>query len=289
MIDYVVPMVFHSDPYWRKDLWRARGGENAEDVRYRSWNTEELLVRCVRKYMPFVRNIIILLARDSQRQPWMAGIDGLRVVTHAEFMPAECLPTFNSRAIEMFLHRIPGLSERFLYGNDDMFPLSPLAEENFFIGPVPCQHHRKKVLPNTPNGFQTACLNGLNFVGREFGVSYSTTLLRSGHSIAPILQESCLHLWQRSGAEIMKSITPFREKCNFNQYIYAWYQHFSGNYIDHVPRRKYLSVKNSITEVTEAIADPQAGVICINDNGYCSDIRTYARIVKASIEKKLET
>jgi hypothetical protein len=34
----------------------------------------------------------------------------------------------------MFLHRIPGLSERFIYGNDDMFPLSQLEPEDFFRG-----------------------------------------------------------------------------------------------------------------------------------------------------------
>jgi hypothetical protein len=36
-------------------------------------------------------------------------------------MPAEYLPTFNSRAIAAHLHLIPDLSERFLYCNDDVF------------------------------------------------------------------------------------------------------------------------------------------------------------------------
>ena len=45
----------------------------------------------------------------------------LKLVTHKEFMPNEYLPTYNSAAIELNLHRIEGLSENYLYFNDDMY------------------------------------------------------------------------------------------------------------------------------------------------------------------------
>jgi len=42
------------------------------------------------------------------------------VITHSEiFRKKSDLPSFNSNAIEVALHRIPGLSRRFLYFNDD--------------------------------------------------------------------------------------------------------------------------------------------------------------------------
>jgi len=50
------------------------------------------------------------------------------VVPETEVVPSEVLPLFNSQALECWLDRIPGLSERFLYFCDDMFigrPLSP--------------------------------------------------------------------------------------------------------------------------------------------------------------------
>ena len=129
-IDYVVPMVFPDDSRWQKELDRQRKYHESGSLseRYRSWGTEELLVDCVRRFMPWVRNIIILLARESQKQQWMDDYVALtkqptvRIVYHKEFIPEELLPTFNSATIEMFLHRIPGLSEHFLYGNDDMYP-----------------------------------------------------------------------------------------------------------------------------------------------------------------------
>ena len=40
-----------------------------------------------------------------------------------EFIPKEYLPTFNSNVIEMNLHRIENLSEKFILFNDDLFIL----------------------------------------------------------------------------------------------------------------------------------------------------------------------
>ena len=132
-IDYAVPMVFHHDKLWQEDYRKVRQYDENDlvnFVRFRSWGTERLLIQCIRKYMPFVRTIFIILARESQKQAWMDEED-VRVVYHREFIPEKFLPTFNSATIEMFLHRIPGISDRFLYGNGDMFPLSILSESDF--------------------------------------------------------------------------------------------------------------------------------------------------------------
>ena len=96
--------------------------------------------------------MIILLARKSQVQPWMLdeiaatrnGMPHIRIVFHNEFMPKDVLPTFNSRAIEMYLHRIPDLAPCFLYGNDDMFPLEPMSEDDFFRDYLPCLHYKER-------------------------------------------------------------------------------------------------------------------------------------------------
>ena len=56
----------------------------------------------------------------------------MTVVPHAEIMPADALPTFNSHAIETSLHHIPGLAEHWLYFNDDFFLGRPLRPEALF-------------------------------------------------------------------------------------------------------------------------------------------------------------
>ena len=292
-IDYVVPMVFPNDPEWKKDYRNTfamnYAPNNYDACRFRSWNTEQLLINCIKTFMPFVRNIIIILARESQRQSWMDD-EQIRVVYHSEFMPADKLPTFNSRAIEMYLPFIPGLSERFLYGNDDMFPLKPLQENNFFIGNVPCQYFRLMPFPKSPNSFHVACLNGLNFVGREFGLSFRDVWLKGGHSIAPILKETCLHFWEKYPNEMTDSVTPSRYVCNFNQYIYGWYQHFTGNFFygPTMLNRTYLSVKMQMDEIRNAIRKEDCGIVCINDNEEAKNIHQYADVVTEEIYNKLQ-
>lgn len=299
MIDYVVPMVFPDDKEWQADLRRAGGDMKGFNLpRYRSWGLEELLIRCVRKYMPWVRNIFILLARESQVQPWMGNmvsgerlaVSGpkVRIVFHRDFIPEKYLPTFNSRAMEMFLHRIPGLSERFLYGNDDMIPLSPLAEEDFFFGEWPCQHMTLKDYPQDPNNFQMACMRGLNFVAGHWHQQFKTKWMKNGHSIAPYKRSTCLELWKDGKKEIEESITPFRNPKNFNQYIYAWYQHFSRKYIDHQPPHAYHSVKDLLSDIIATIERPDCGIVCINDHEAVADITPYAEAIKQAIEKKLK-
>ena len=286
-IDYVIPMVFPSDRQWLADYRRVSCRRPEREVRFRSWGTEQLLVQCVRRNLPFVRDIIILLARDSQVRPWMET-ENVRVVTHAEFIPKQFLPTFNSCAIEMFLHRIPGLSERFLYSNDDIFPLSSLQESDFFQDGRPCQHHTERGYPSQPNIFHKSCLAGINFVAGEFGLRFSDTWLKGGHSIAPILLSTCRHLWERGAREIEGSVTPFRAPRNFNQYIYGWHQHFSGNYIDQVPKRRFLSVKTqTLEEMTAAISQDDPGIVCINDHGCLTDFERYADAIRQAIRNKI--
>ncbi len=62
----------------------------------------------------------------------------LHIVKHEDYIPKEFLPAFNSHVIEMYLHRIKGLSERFVYFNDDMFMIRPLCQTDFFKDGKPC-------------------------------------------------------------------------------------------------------------------------------------------------------
>lgn len=55
----------------------------------------------------------------------------LNLVTHDQIIEPDCLPTFNSHAIEINIHKIEGLAEHFVYFNDDTFINSPLEPEFF--------------------------------------------------------------------------------------------------------------------------------------------------------------
>ena len=55
------------------------------------------------------------------------------MITHEEiFQNKSHLPTFSSPAIECHLHRIPGLSDKFLYLNDDTMFGAPVWPDDFY-------------------------------------------------------------------------------------------------------------------------------------------------------------
>lgn len=287
-IDLVVPMVFPDDDEWRKDFSRYHSVEPCANVRFRSWGTEELLIRCIEKYMPWLHAVYVLLARESQAQPWMAKHEKVRVVYHRDFIPRQYLPCFSSPCIEMFLGRIPGLSEQFIYANDDMYPLSPLQPTDFFMNGKPCVHFRDTFFPDVPNVFHRKCLNQQNMIGAPFDKHYVRTWLYTGHSYAPILRASCDAVWRRHGEEIEKWISPLtRNEHSFNQYVYLLYQHFAGLDVDHGARTQYADENKKTRDLPSLVNDPMAGVVCLNDNENIADWESRAKLVRETITAKL--
>lgn len=303
-IDLVIPMVFPADPEWRREYQRFHIGDATKSERFRSWGTEELLVRCCIKFMPWLRRIYILLAQESQVQEWMKNLAAepqgaiqpeVRTVFHREFMPANMLPCFASPCIEMFLHKIPGLSEYFIYGNDDMFPLSPLQPEDFFRQAepdgtlLPCQKITERVYPPNPNIFQRKCMYQLNMIAERYGKHYTAKWPDTGHIFAAIRKSSCEEVWRRHGDEITYYLSPLkRNDRSYNHYIYMLYQHFEGLYVEHRPPRHYTDHETPTQRLAEIIRDPQAGMVCLNDNEKIFDWKVRAEMVHREIERKLE-
>lgn len=140
-IDFVVTWVDGSDPAWRaeKDYYFQKLHADAEsngECRYRDWDIFRYWFRAVEKYAPWVRNVY--LVTWGHVPEWLnLEHPKLKVVRHDEFIPKEYLPTFSSIPIELNLHRIEGLSEHFVYFNDDMFLGRPVEPEDFFQGGLP--------------------------------------------------------------------------------------------------------------------------------------------------------
>lgn len=294
-VDFVVPMVFPDDPEWVAEWERCHsGGGVGEHVRWRSWGTEEIMVRGVMRYMPWLRRVYILLARESQVQPWMSSLAkerhdiDVKILFHKDFIPSDYLPCFTSPTIEMFLHWIPDLSERFIYANDDMYALSPLQETDFFVDGKPCQRMFEKPFPAAPNVFERKCMYQLNMIGRDFGRRFDGVWLKNGHTFAPILKSSCEAVWARHGTEIRSCLSPIRRtERSFNHYIYVYWQEFSGNCFPKVPRRIYAGKGTTVEKLREILATDK-GIICINDSEKELDWRERAQVVRESLALQMD-
>ena len=90
-------------------------------------------LRSLGTYAPWIRTVYIVT--NGRAPTWLNMQHArIRVVTHDQlFLNPENLPSFNSQAIELQLHRIPGLSRRFLYLNDDVFFGRTCAPSDFGV------------------------------------------------------------------------------------------------------------------------------------------------------------
>lgn len=100
-------------------------------ARFRNNNELQYSLRSLEKFAPWVNRVFIVT--DNQTPKWLdTGNPRVTVVDHREIIPEEYLPTFNSHVIESYLHLIPGLSERYIYFNDDFFLSNHCRKLDFF-------------------------------------------------------------------------------------------------------------------------------------------------------------
>ena len=143
-VDIVVTWVDGADPAWRaqKAEWLAKENPeavadwNTGDLRYRDWGLLPYWFRCIENNAPWVRTVHFVTW--GHLPEWLdTSNPKLHIVKHEDFIPAKYLPTFNSHTIELNMHRIPGLAERFVYFNDDMYLLKKADKDNFFRDGLP--------------------------------------------------------------------------------------------------------------------------------------------------------
>lgn len=145
-LDAVIAWVDGDDPAHaaKRNLYLARTGRNLSSHAFSASRFSDrgeiyYCIASILKHASFIRRIY--LVTDGQTPRHLAdfarsGIcepDRIVLVDHKEIFRGyeQYLPTFNSLTIEAVLWRIPGLSENFLYLNDDFFINAPTSPDDF--------------------------------------------------------------------------------------------------------------------------------------------------------------
>lgn len=140
-IDFVITWVDGTDPKWLAEKLRTlqetdfpeTQKTDSSDLRFRNdFDFLKFWFRGVEKFTPWVNQIFFV---TYGHLPSWLNLDHpkLKIIRHEDFIPHEFLPTFNSHTIENHLHLIPGLSEHFVYFNDDFYLLKTTKPTDFFI------------------------------------------------------------------------------------------------------------------------------------------------------------
>jgi len=140
-IDAVVTWVDSSAPEWQAA--REMYAQAEQDARFPPPEAPDaeldLCISLILKNLPWLRYIWLVTMRPQK--PACLSRPGfqekVKVIHHDDFFSTTTVPTFNAFAIEANLWKIKGLSERFVYFNDDFYVLRPAPMDLFFKSEKP--------------------------------------------------------------------------------------------------------------------------------------------------------
>ncbi|ASB51097.1 stealth family protein [Alkalitalea saponilacus] len=143
-IDAVITWVDGQDPKHSEKLNRyltsiGRRPPSAHSTRFNEAGEFIYCIASILRFAPWIRKIFIVT--DEQTPDFMSLIEKssfanrVLIIDHKVIFKGyeSNLPTFNSLSIESLLWRIPDLSERYIYLNDDYLFIRPVKAESFFI------------------------------------------------------------------------------------------------------------------------------------------------------------
>lgn len=265
-MDIVITYVNGKDPLWQKQYRKTTNAPLSVE-RFRDWGTLKYLLRGIEKNMPYIKNVFLVVAQESQVPDWI-NRDKVKIVLHKDIIPAKFLPTFNSCVIEMFLHHIKGLSDKFIYFNDDCFPVLPCPEDMFFDGDKPkCYFYGLKLNPKELFTYHVKNSSDLaKKIAKYTGPDKRN--IRPQHIAMPMLRKKCEFVFNAGKKEILNSLTVLRSRKGLNQYLYNDYLYFTGGYTNAKLPYTYINfIKYKIQDVCDMIKKPATPLICINDAG----------------------
>ena len=317
-IDIVIPWVDGSDPEWQQDFRKyaalEMGRDNNTEIRYRDWDNLQYLFRGIEKFVPWVRKVHFITT--GQKPKWLnMNASKLNFVRHEDFIPKEFLPTFSVRPIELNLHRIEGLSEQFVYFNDDYFLLRPVKPERFFQNGLPCDMAILDTLPmGGPRGHML--MNDMNVVIQHFRKNsvlkhhlwkfinplYGSQLLRSiplmpfsvfpgfrnHHMPQAFLKSTFQEVWEVE-EPLLREVSShrFRDITDVNQYMLRFWQFMTGRFhpanIVKGTCRYTLSDRDA-DKLAAAIKMQKSDILVMVDSEKVSDFNTLVTKVNTAFD-----
>ncbi|KAL0243099.1 hypothetical protein GEMRC1_005660 [Eukaryota sp. GEM-RC1] len=251
-------------------------------------------LRGVYKNLPDLRHVFLVVSGPTQIPSWLdPGNPYITIVYHEDiFEDVSVLPVFSSYAIEANLWRIPGLSQNFLYFNDDMALVKPLPTSLLYDLQTGRRlihiEHQRVIQPPGDNQFIKGLLQSSGILSKTFG--RPEPKLKCWHAMAHTWYPLNRKVMQEAATEFAETFqkivsTPFRPPDGLPHFVHLanhyWVQKsirtdykiplYNAMYhycyqdefvFDHLGQRK------SVETLFKRIEKPKCFSICLNDPGY---------------------
>ncbi len=233
----MITWVDDSDSEWiiKKDHYLEKDG-NLNDVskassRFANHDELKYCLRSIYKYAPWINHIFIVT--DNQVPEWLnENHSKISIIDHKEIIKKKYLPVFNSLAIENSLHKIPKLSEYYLYFNDDFFIGSDLKKYMLFdskTGKIKI-FFTKNSIQNTSiakNSFKKGVLNTIEKLNELFPEYKNETKYWARH--VPSLRKKSLEYKKRK-LKIFNTTDQSKFRSETDIYDNSVFNHYWGLY-----------------------------------------------------------
>jgi hypothetical protein len=298
-IDLVYLWVDGSDPKWlkKKQLATNTPTDNSEmNAPGRYANNDELRysLRSAEKFAPWIRNIYIVT--DDQTPEWLNTANPkVKVIDHKDIIPLEILPLFNSSVIEYFIYKIPGLSEHFLFANDDMFFNAPVTPD-FFFGEdgypifrlkralLGKWHHRLKDKIRGLGQYRRMVVDSMELVYKKFGKYYSGL---PHHNIDSFLKSDYQKAVEEIFSEDVKrtQVNRTRKYGDFHRSAFTYYALAIGHgHLKYVNRSEVIRILVTRRNYEGRLNRYNPKLFCLNDTQRVTD--EDRKRVKPFLEKR---
>ena len=252
------------------------GEGDDSQARFRQLDELKYALRSVHLFAPWIRNVYIVT--DSPRPEWLAEHPRVTLVPSEQFFadPA-VLPTHNSQAVESQLHNIPGLSEHFLYSNDDMFFGRPVTPELFFSpgGVTKFIEATTRIGMGESNlrrsGFENSARVNRSLLQQRFGRSITRHL---EHTATP-LRKSVLRELEREFPEdfARTAASTFRSATDVSvtNSLYHYYSLVTGRAVmqtDATVRYVDTTMRAGLSDMTRLLKRRDVDLFCLNDGSF---------------------
>lgn len=321
-VDIVLPWVNPQDPEWFKE--RKKIGDDIIVSDYRDWGLLKYVFRSIEKYAPWVNKVYLI---TWGHLPSFLNLDNekLVIVNHKDYIPEKYLPTFSSHVLELNMHRIKGLSEHFIYFNDDLFFVNPTKKTDFFSKDgLPLDS--AIINPVAPARYDTICNVMVNMIGiinehfnkrnvmyknifkwynYKYGVYNFLNLifapwgkfpgLLQQHLPASFLKSTFTKVWEQENQILDMTCThKIRNfKTDVNQYLMKEWQIAEGNFAPRSTKigdRFLIETKDDAYNAVKYMKKSFPKVVCLNDHLKSNDekeINEIIDILKNTLEEKL--
>ncbi|MCJ8161413.1 stealth family protein [Acinetobacter zhairhuonensis] len=316
-IDFVILWVDSNDVEWRNSYlaYKELDSKNIYGTsvnRFRDWNNLNYWFRSVEENCPWVRKIHLV---TSGHFPLWLKKDHpkLNLVKHSDFIDDAFLPTFNSHTIELNIHKIKDLSDKFVYFNDDFFINKSVSEDFFFKNGLPCDYFvmdslRQKGVDNIFGCIRHRSISFVNqyynkkevirkfffkiynpiyrkgFLLNMLNYPYSSfSFLKTPHLPISYLKESFFKTWELDESFLkLVCSNKFRQPTDINQYAVRNVQLVNGFFFPVNPdiRGNFYNVRDdNISDVCLDIIEKRCNMICLNDGELTVNFNFYSEKV----------